>query len=74
MCTMSRPIRFEHNRFVGDKRSQVLYDLDAADLDQALIDELMNAQAYAAFGPDSVAEARNRGYRLWKGHADRQPT
>ena len=70
---MSRPTRFEHNRFVGDKRSQVLYDLDADDLDQALVDELMNAQTYIAFGPDSVAEARNRGYRLWKGHADRTP-
>jgi hypothetical protein len=68
---MSRPTRFEHHRFVGDKRSQVVYDLDAADVDNALIDELMSAQTYVCFGPDRLAEARNRGYRLWKGHADR---
>ena len=70
---MSRPIRFEHHRFVGDKRSQVVYDLDAADLDEGVIDELMNAQTYISFGPDRLAEARNRGYRLWKGHANRNP-
>jgi len=70
---MSRPIRFEHHRFVGDKRSQVVYDLDAVDLDEARIDELMSAQTYISFGPDRLAEARNRGYRLWKGHADRNP-
>ena len=70
---MSRPIRFEHHRFVGDKRSQVVYDLDASDLDAGVIDELMQAQTYISFGPDRLAEARNRGYRLWKGHADRNP-
>jgi hypothetical protein len=68
---MSRPLRFEHHRFVGDKRNQVVYDLDAADLDDGVVDELMTAQTYVAFGPDRLAEARNRGYRLWKGHADR---
>ena len=70
---MSRPIRFEHHRFVGDKRSQVVYDLDASDLDEGLVDELMGAQTYISFGPDRLAEARNRGYRLWKGHANRSP-
>ena len=70
---MSRPIRFEHHRFVGDKRSQVVYDLDASDLDEAVIGELMDAQTYISFGPDRLAEARNRGYRLWKGHANRNP-
>ncbi|HUR77409.1 MAG TPA: hypothetical protein VMZ22_05645 [Acidimicrobiales bacterium] len=70
---MSRPTRFEHNRFLGDKRSQILYDLDAADLDTSLLDDLLAAQAYVTFGPDRLAEARNRGYRLWKGHADRNP-
>lgn len=70
---MSRPTRFEHHRFVGDKRSQVVYDLDAPDLDSALIDDLMAAQTYICFGPDRLAEARNRGYKLWKGHADRDP-
>ena len=63
---MSRPTRFEHNRFVGDKRSQVVYDLDLADSDRdvaAAVDELLASEQYAAFGPDTLAEARNRGYR-----------
>jgi hypothetical protein len=70
---MSRPTRFEHHRFVGDKRSQVVYDLDATDVDEGIIDELMHAQTYVSFGPDRLAEARNRGYRLWKGHSNRHP-
>ena len=64
---MERPIRFEHFRFVGDKRRQVVYDLDTW-TDEAVIDELMSAETYAAFGPDTLAEARNRGYRLAPGH------
>ena len=60
---MSRPTRFEHFRYLGDKRSQVVYDLDAV-VDQSVIDELLASEQYAAFGPDTVAEARNRGYRL----------
>ncbi len=68
---MSRPTRFETTRFLGDKRSQVVYDLDAADLDDSVIGEILAAQTYQTFGPDRLAEARNRGYRLWKGHADR---
>jgi hypothetical protein len=60
---MQRPSRFEHQRFVGDKRSQVVYDLDEWD-DQATIDELMTAETFLCFGPDSLSEARNRGYRL----------
>jgi len=60
---MSRPTRFEHFRYLGDKRSQVVYDLDAV-VDQSIIDELLTSEQYAAFGPDTVAEARNRGYRL----------
>lgn len=62
---MSRPVRFEHFRYLGDKRTQVVYDLDAVD-DAGLgdvIDELMKSEQFAAFGPDTLAEARNRGYR-----------
>ena len=62
---MSRPTRFEHNRYVGDKRSRVVHDLDAA-IDACGIDELMASEQFAAFGPDSLAEARNRGYRPHK--------
>jgi hypothetical protein len=63
---MSRPTRFEHNRFVGDKRKQVVYDIDLADSDPevaAALAELLESERFAAFGPDTLAEARNRGYR-----------
>ncbi len=64
---MDRPSKFEHHRYVGDKRTQVVYDLDTlGDEHQHLIDELMAAEAYLGFGPDTLAEARNRGYRLFK--------
>ena len=57
---MSRPTKFEHHKYVGDKRSQIVYDLDTAPQD--LIDELMEAGTYLCFGPDTLVEARNRGY------------
>lgn len=58
---MERPIRFEHHRYVGDKRRAVVHDLDQA-TDACQIDELMRSERFAAFGPDSLDEARNRGY------------
>ena len=58
---MDRPTKFEHNRFLGDKRTQVVYDLDG-DVAQAVIDELIESEQYASFAPDTLAEARNRGY------------
>ena len=64
---MSRPSRFESFRYLGDKRTQVVYDLDSF-TDAEVIDELMEAQTYLCFGPDTLAEARNRGYHLAKGH------
>jgi hypothetical protein len=60
---VERPSKFEHYRFVGDKRNQVVHDLDACD-DAEAIDELMRAEAFLCFGPDTLAEARNRGYHL----------
>lgn len=62
---MHRPSRFEHTRFLGDKRTQLVYDLDSW-TDEAVIDEIVNAEVGACFGPDTLAEARNRGYRLAK--------
>ncbi len=44
-----------------------MYDLDTF-ADTEVIDELMAAETYLCFGPDTLAEARNRGYRLAKGH------
>jgi len=58
---VSRPSRFEGFRFLGDKRTQRVHDLDLA-TEQCAIDELMESEAFAAFGPDTLAEARNRGY------------
>ena len=61
---MSRPTRFEEFRYLGDKRKQVVYDLDTDDADaQEAISEVLASEQFAAFAPDTVAEARNRGYR-----------
>ena len=60
---MERPIRFEHTRFLGDKRTQLVYDLDEWN-DEAVIDEIVEAETGLCFGPDTLAEARNRGYTL----------
>ena len=60
---MSRPIRFEEFQYVGDKRSQIVYDLDLPGLDQEIIDELMASERFICFGPDTLNEARNRGYK-----------
>jgi hypothetical protein len=62
---MDRLGRFEHNRYVGDKRTQVVHDIDACD-EPEHIAELMQAETYVCFGPDTLPEARNRGYRLCK--------
>ena len=32
----TRPTRFEHNRYVGDKRKQIVYDLDAPEWSSTL--------------------------------------
>lgn len=61
---MDRPKEYHEHRFIGDKRSQVVYDLDDAANDAAIIAELVESQKVATFGPDSLPEARNRGYRL----------
>lgn len=63
---MERPGRFEENRFLGDKRTQTVYDLDDEhdDVDRAIIDDLGTGANAQTFGPDTLAEARNRGYRL----------
>jgi hypothetical protein len=56
-------VRYEHHRFLGDKRRQVVYDVDEV-RDRAVIDELVASEQVATFGPDTLSEARNRGYRL----------
>jgi len=62
---MERLGRFEHYRFLGDRRRQVVHDIDHVPDDHAdAIAELVQAEAFTCFGPDALAEARNRGYRL----------
>ena len=58
---MERPTRFENHQWLGDKRSQVVHDVDAC-TGPEIIDELIKAETYLCFGPDTLAEARNRGY------------
>ena len=60
---MARPTRFEHTRYLGDKRTQLVYDLDEWK-DGAVIDEIVEQGVGLCFGPDTLAEARNRGYTL----------
>lgn len=60
---MERPGRFEHTRYLGDKRTQLVYDLDEW-TDREVIDEIVAAEVGLCFGPDTLDEARNRGYTL----------
>ena len=59
---MARPVRFEHYRWLGDKRNQRVHDLDHS-TDDCAIDDIMKAESFTCFGPDSLPEARNRNYR-----------
>jgi hypothetical protein len=62
---MERLGRFEEYQFLGDKRSQVVHDVDNAPDDHAdAIADIVRAEAFTCFGPDTLAEARNRCYRL----------
>ena len=64
---MDRPSAFTHHRFIGDKRTQQVYDLDEVVDEESLaivLDELMSSERFLCFGPDTLVEARNRGYRL----------
>jgi hypothetical protein len=60
---MERPRSFEHARYLGDKRTQLAYDLDEWD-DPAPIEDIVANGVGIMFGPDTLAEARNRGYDL----------
>ena len=62
---MERPARFEHFRYLGDKRTQIVYDLDDV-VKTWIVDELAAGIYAQTFGPDTLAEARNRGYRFRK--------
>ena len=59
---MDRQSRFEEHRWLGDKRNQLVHDVDACTAPD-VIEELLAAETYLCFAPDTLAEARNRGYR-----------
>lgn len=63
---MERPTNFAHHRFVGDKRTLVVYDVDNL-VDESIMNELLEARTFLCFAPDTAVEARNRGYHLYKG-------
>ena len=63
---MARPVQFEHYRYLGDKRTQVVYDLDLYGVDPAVtaeVDRVLASERFIAISPQTLAEARNRGYR-----------
>lgn len=60
---MKRPVKFEHTRYLGDKRTQLVYDLDEW-TDEEVVNEIVDSGVGLCFGPDTLAEARNRGYTL----------
>lgn len=60
--SVPRPARFANVRWLGDKRTMVLHDLDSATA-ACGIDDWVGSLRAASFGPDTAVEARNRGYR-----------
>ena len=58
---------FPHHRFIGDKRSQKVYDLDDVRDEvamEALLEELLRSETFVCFAPDNLPETRNRGDQL----------
>jgi len=65
---MPRLRRFEEHRFVGTRDDMVVHDTDDETQFAALErrvseDDLLMRDLLQAFAPDTMAEARNRGYR-----------
>ena len=65
---MGRLHRFEDNRFLGTRDDMRVYDCDdPAQFDhleeRAKADDLVGKNLVMAIAPDTLAEARNRGFR-----------
>jgi hypothetical protein len=65
---MPRLRRFDEHRFVGTRDDMVVHDTDDEDQSSALRqrveeEDLMMRNLLQAFAPDTLAEARNRGFR-----------
>ncbi len=68
---MPRLRRFEEHRWVGTRRDMRVYDCDDSvqfEALSALVDDgnLVDDLGLQSFGPDTLAEARNRGFRQVK--------
>ena len=65
---MGRLLRFGENRFVGVRDEMIVYDCDD-ELQFAALDARVEAESLtarnmlSAIAPDTLAEARNRGFR-----------
>ena len=60
--------RLDRHRFIGTRDTMRVYDCDdsehAAELEERMArDGLLEANLIQTFGPDTLAEARNRGFR-----------
>ncbi|GMQ97729.1 MAG: hypothetical protein BMS9Abin17_0229 [Acidimicrobiia bacterium] len=65
---MARLSRFEEHRFVGTRDDMRVYDCDDDDqfdeLSERVSEEkLLDTKLLQTFAPDSIADARNRGFR-----------
>ena len=65
---MSRLRRFPDNRFIGVRDEMRVYDCDDPRQFEQLearveADDLVDRGQVSSFGPDTLAEARNRGFR-----------
>lgn len=65
---MDRPTRYATHQWLGDKRVQVVHDVDACTTPDA-VQAVVEAGTAQCFAPDTLAEARNRGYRRCRGCA-----
>ena len=60
--------RLEHHRFIGTRDDMVVHDTDDAVQAEALAtrleaDDLIGRRLVSTFGPDTLEEACNRGFR-----------
>lgn len=65
---MSRLGRFEDYRYIGTRDSMRVYDCDddaqfATLADRIASDDLVNRTLVQTFAPDTIDEARNRGFK-----------
>lgn len=65
---MARIARFEEHRYVATRDDMLVYDTDV-EIESELLserigaDNLLDRKLLQSFGPDTLSEARNRGFR-----------